>query len=866
MAASESKPGEQGRASAFTLSVGASPIADFEVVHVRGREAVQRGYRFDVRFLTRTDHAGFANASIGARACLGLRSSESSRFVHGVVSRVRALGVTSFGRDVLPLFEARIVPRVAFFSLRKTSRIFQDKTVPEIVTELVGAIGAKIESTLLRDYAKRDYCLQYQETDHDFVRRLLAEEGIFTFFQHPSSESASASDSGGEVLVLADAPPHYPAVDGERQVAFRDRGALAGDESVTRFVVEQSLRGGGVLVRGFDYEKPKFVPVAEAHCAPMKGAAKRVADEAALRTYDHDRILEWRTAPRRAADLRLDELRVGATRARGESSARRLFAGAQFTLAEHPAAELNTAWAITEVTHEGEQPLPGVDAPTTYRNEFLCVDATVAARPRRPERRLQQVTETALVVGPPGEEIHTDALGRIKIQFHWDLEGRHDDKSSCWVRVMQPWAAATWGSQFVPRVGMEVVVTFDGGDTDRPLVLGSVYNGVTPTPFALPKQKTRSGLRTRSTPGGTGFNELSFEDAAGAEQVYLHAERDFDEVVQRDHTRTVHGKEAVTVKESRITEIAEDNVRIVRGSEVVLVEKNFVLNIAGSKLIQVGRPPEESPADQASQALPESASAFEKYRALASMPMFDDPARAQAARVRRSMLLFESEQLDGAEYVASQSLVGHATATDKMLDALAGAAQLLTDDIASLPERVREAQGSHAPITEVLNRADVILDRAHEMEQRIRGTIAAQAASNSGDALAKIERALVEHLGPGLDKARALVQRLEVYVALLSNPAELLRGRGDGGGGGTDSKFNPADVTMSAYDPGKKEFAPLTKPGSKMVISDGPGEIEAPLGFRIHCGGSEIDMTPGSISIKSSGPIKINGSEILLNG
>ncbi|MFO0616740.1 MAG: type VI secretion system tip protein TssI/VgrG [Polyangiaceae bacterium] len=849
------------RDGVFGLAIAASGPADCRVVRVAGRERANGSYRFDVTFVARTDEV--ANPGIGAHARVELRSSEGGaapRVVHGVVSRVRALGATPIGGDLRPLVLVRVVPRVALLALRKTSRIFQDKTVPEIVQSIVTEIGARCEATLLREYAKREYCVQYQETDHDFVRRLLAEEGIFTFFRHapPAEESASATDGGREVLVLADAPVHYAPPEGE-PIAFRDRGSLLKEESIVRFDVEKNVARGGVLVRGFDYERPKFVPVAEAH----RPAPRAEIDESALRSYDHDRVLEPKSVPQRVADLRLDELRARARRARGESSVRRLVPGALFALRDHANAELNTRWVVTEIAHDGEEPLPGADAPTRYSNRFTCVTAGVPIRPARPERRPLQVTETAVVVGPHGEEIHTDALGRIKIQFHWDLEGKSDDHSSCWVRVLQPWAGTSWGSQFLPRVGMEVVVTFSGGDPDRPLVLGSVYNGVTPPPFALPGKKTRSGVRTRSTPGGQGYNELSFEDAAGAEQVYLHAERDFDEVVQHDHTRTVYGNEAVTVKQGRIMDVAQDNVRVVRGSEIVLVEKNFVLNIAGSKLIQVGRPPEKEE-KQEPRALPEDASAYEKFRALASLPMFDDPVVARGARVRRSKLLYQSEQLDGVEYTESQNLVGQVGAIDKALEAIAGAVHLLTEDMLALPERVREAGGSHGPIAEVLARTDVVLDRAIELEERISSAIEDPDPGRGPARPAPPGRG--QHLAPGLEKARAVAARVEVYLELLSNPSELLRGRGEGGGGGTDGKFKPFDVTLANYrdEKGAEAKQPTTK-GSHMVIDDGPGLIEAPNGFKIKCGSSSIDITPGSITLESKGPIKIKGSEILLN-
>jgi type VI secretion system secreted protein VgrG len=163
-----------------------------------------------------------------------------------------------------------------------------------------------------------------------------------------------------------------------------------------------------------------------------------------------------------------------------------------------------------------------------------------------------QVSLTALVVGPPGEDIYVDAIGQIKVQFHWDRDGVYDDRSSCWIRTMHAWGGAGWGAQFIPRVGMEVVVVFEGGDTDKPMVLGCLYNGTHPPPFLLPGDKTRSGWRTQSTPGGGGSNELSFEDAASNEQIYVHAQRDLNEAVERNHTLLIRNDEFIRVLGSRI--------------------------------------------------------------------------------------------------------------------------------------------------------------------------------------------------------------------------------------------------------------------------------------------------------------------------
>jgi len=207
--------------------------------------------------------------------------------------------------------------------------------------------------------------------------------------------------------------------------------------------------------------------------------------------------------------------------------------------------------------------------------------------PKRPKRRSVQVALTATVVGPTGEEIHVDDKGRIKVQFHWDRAGKFDDASSCWIRTMQAWGGASWGHQFIPRVGMEVVVVFEGGDPDKPMVLGSVYNGTHPAPFMLPQEKTRSGIRTRSTPAADGFNELSFEDAVNREEVFLHAQRDLKEEVRNNHVATIGKDDNLTVGGTMRRDVMVDVVERIALNRSTLVGSDVQLRIGGDHHTEV---------------------------------------------------------------------------------------------------------------------------------------------------------------------------------------------------------------------------------------------------------------------------------------
>jgi len=268
----------------------------------------------------------------------------------------------------------------------------------------------------------------------------------------------------------------------------------------------------------------------------------------------------------------------------GESGCPGLTPGHVFALDDHPLGRFNRSWVVTAVRHEGYATAPeNVAEWQVYRNRFECAPAEVTFCPPRPKQRSVVAALTATVVGPPGEEIHTDAQGRIKVHFHWDRSGRRAD-ASCWIRTMQSWGGANWGAQFIPRVGMEVVVAFDGGDPDKPIVLGCLYNGTHPTTFPPVSDKTRSGFRTSSSPGGQGFNELSFEDAAGKEQIYVHAQRDLDEVIERDHTRHVKRDTVTHVDGNRKTTVSGDASNVVRGKREEHVVGDASSQVDGNRI------------------------------------------------------------------------------------------------------------------------------------------------------------------------------------------------------------------------------------------------------------------------------------------
>jgi type VI secretion system secreted protein VgrG len=410
-------------------------------------------------------------------------------------------------------------------------------------------------------------------------------------------------------------------------------GAHATYDKITRFQPDKRVRTNAATYREYDPTRPMAMITTNARvedesaifgghvsvsanagvqagafvnlAAMAKEALGPLLDSPKLEFYEHHAPFlfpKWKYADHEPS-LILEQRRRNAVTVAGESFAPALACGYRFQLEDHPAHHYNRAYSVTSVEHEGWTTPPS-NQRETYRNRFSCVPAEVIACLPRPKRRSVMVALTATVVGPGQEEIHTEPLGQIKVQFHWDRQGRMDDRSSCWIRTMQAWGGAGFGTQFIPRVGMEVVVTFEGGDPDKPMVLGCLYNGTHPPSFRLPDDKTRSGFRTQSSPGGNGFNELSFEDRKGEEQVYLRAERDLDEEVLRDHTLDVKRNETIRIGGNRLDEvvgiaqlhiresfdedITGDHITTVTGNRMCLTRGNEDAGVSGALSYRVG--------------------------------------------------------------------------------------------------------------------------------------------------------------------------------------------------------------------------------------------------------------------------------------
>jgi type VI secretion system secreted protein VgrG len=542
--------------------------------------------------LCTSDQAADFGALLGARGTLLICRGPRTRRLCGVVRRVERLsswGDQRRGRVVL-------VPALWALSKRTDSRVFQNLTVLQIAREILkeaGLADPPLRDATTREHPVREYCVQYRETDLDFLCRLLEDEGITLYFNH---------DGSAEVPVLADSPSYgiVPTID-RRPVPFSPGQAeLAHVEIVQRLDFSQELRSTGATVRDYDFTRPaaeiemvKSAPRGDGGPRPRYASMNRFTfgdyDEGVHAYASHD-------GARRAELLHQDEdARVG--RGAGGGNVTGFMPGRTFVLVEHEHPDLDQSYLITrvehvlhapEALHSEQRPRAPSVGNDRYRNEFECVLADAPwVPPRRSPKPAVLATQTATVTGRAGEEIYTDFHGRIKVQFHWDRKGQKDEHSSCWIRVAQVWAGAGWGFQFIPRVGMEVVVQFLEGDPDQPLVTGCVYNGINNTPYLLPDERTRSTIKSNSSLGGEGYNEIRFEDLKGQEEVFFHAQRDHNEVIERNHSETVKGSQSISVGGDQSMSIGHDQTITVANDESITVGGDQTIKVAGDESFTV---------------------------------------------------------------------------------------------------------------------------------------------------------------------------------------------------------------------------------------------------------------------------------------
>jgi Rhs element Vgr protein len=673
----------------LAFQVTGRDIDEFLVIRFRGTEGLCQLYRFEID-LASTQEGTLLGPIVGKPAVLSVNTDTGERWFHGIISRFEMTGET-VGQTY---FRAELVPAVWLLTHRYSSRIFQNKNVKEIITEVLTQGGIPSDrfdlSRLAGNYETREYCVQYRETDYNFISRLMEEESIWWYFEQSQDK---------HVLVLAEKKADYAPITGDASLPHRPpTGMKVEEEHVYRFRIAQSVRPGAVVINDYNFENPKL---------DLESKADNARDPGLVFSDFPGKHLSQNRGAALAKNHAL-EFETNRVTGLGQSNCKRLGPGKTFNLAEHPSAGFNGSYLVTQVTHQGKESIartttggdggsaildgrvhqsliaargndnPAIrelaeallqiasrfragdptanrsltqwvyhagqvskDLPSTavasggspldwlaipnliadlaqtsvvdfdapvYDCHFECIPASVAYVPARVTPwPVMRGTQTARVVGPDGEEIQVDKYGRVRVQFDWDLQGseagqakRFGSDSSCWIRVCQGWAGGQYGIMFIPRVGQEVIVDFLEGDPDKPIIIGRVFNADHMPPYELPKEKTKSVIKTRSSKGGGGTNEIRFEDLKDKEQLFIQAQRQMDLRVKASHFHTVGGSYHVIVgaekdgelsggylqlvhKEKR-THVKDYREMWVEGDEQYFVDTNQYIFVEGNHL------------------------------------------------------------------------------------------------------------------------------------------------------------------------------------------------------------------------------------------------------------------------------------------
>ncbi|STA81075.1 type VI secretion system Vgr family protein [Citrobacter koseri] len=544
----------------FTVRMEKLSASTFAVVEFELKEALNAPFALSLKLASPQPGIDFGDVLDQPCELMVWYNGELQRRVNGIVSHF-AQGDTGFRRT---RYEAIVRPALWRTGLRTNCRIFQVKKPQDIIGELLEEAGILDYAFSLRqDHAAREYCVQYRESDLDFITRLAAEEGMFFWHEF---------DEGKHRVVFADHTGALEKKDSPVFFSLANQGLEQG-AYIRQFRYAEAVRTTAVELRDYSFKNPAY-----------NQSNKKISHDLAHQRepyehYDYPGRYKQAESGKAFSAYRLDALRADAVTGNGLSNCADLRPGLRFMLEEHQNAAFNTQWQVVSVKHEGKQPQAleeeGGDKPTTFTNKFEVIKGGTAWRALMPERPMVDGPQIATVTGPATEEIYCDEHGRVKVKFPWDRYGNSDDLSSCWMRVSQGWAGGRYGMVALPRVGHEVVVSFLEGDPDQPIITGRTFHGVNLTPYPLPLHKNRMVLRS-DTVQGDGYNELSFEDTAGSEELLLRAQKNMA-------LRVLNSKDE-RVEYNRTSSIGHDEELVVANDRKVTVEGNQDQKISGNNL------------------------------------------------------------------------------------------------------------------------------------------------------------------------------------------------------------------------------------------------------------------------------------------
>lgn len=511
---------------------------------------------------------------------------QGERYFNGHVTRFSPTGV--LGR--YNTYRVTVRPWLWFLTRTSDCRIFQNLTVPEIVQKVFDDHSiADVKSELMGDYRKREYCVQYRESDFAFVSRLLEEEGVYYYVRHAIDR---------HTIVLTDSYSTHHPIAGGPDLAFVPPERVRGDQqAILEWRPGTEVRSGAYVLDDYNFKAPRVERLA-------KRVSPRSHGLSDYELYDYPGEYLEQGEGESYARRRLEEEHAQFEVIEGTATSRALATGGTFKLKGHPRGDQAREYLVVSATHQLEyaeyESMEG--GGSKYACTFTAISSLEPFRARRTTPRpIVRGPQTALVVGPAGDEIHTDEYGRIKVQFHWDRLGTENENSSCWIRVAQPWAGNNWGATFIPRIGQEVVVSFLEGDPDQPLVTGSVYNAIQRPPYLGEGRDGKhkndphvSGIKSNSTKGGSGYNELRFDDTAGKEQVFIHAQHDYDlrvkndvkERILNDAHAHITGDDRKKVEKSSFLEVTNDRHSKIGGARHETIGGDHHLMVKGDQNVK----------------------------------------------------------------------------------------------------------------------------------------------------------------------------------------------------------------------------------------------------------------------------------------
>ena len=563
----------------------ATPLGEDELVlqSLHGEEQLGRPFRYELELLSENSKIDLAEL-VGQNVTVWLQlSKEDTRYFNGFVSRAYQ---TDAGGS-MARYRATVVPWLWFLTRTSDCRIFQEMTVPDIIEEVFGGHGfTDFDNQLSGEYREWEYCVQYRETDFNFVSRLMEQEGIYYFFKH---------EDGKHTLVLADAISSHEVYPKYEEIKYHAHGkGHSQGQHIQDWTFEMSVQPGSCALCDYDFKNPKNELRAMSSIERENAAAK-------FEIFDYPGEYTESADGETYARIRIEELQTQYSVARANSDARGVCTGCTFTLIDFPREDQNQEYLITSVNFQISSDVLRPGEQSENSPVFSCTfNAINVDQPFRSSRVTPMPTiagpQVAVVVGPEGEEIHTDEYGRVKVQFPWDRQGEKDENSSCWIRVSQGWAGKNWGAMIIPRVSHEVIVEFLEGDPDRPIVTGRVYNADNMPPYELPAHKTMSTLKSNSSKEAQGFNEIRFEDKKDEEQIFVFAQRNQDVRVQKDcfewigndrHLIAVNDQKE-HIKNNRHEIVGTDHKEEIRGNRHLKVNGNEAKKVDGKLSLIVG--------------------------------------------------------------------------------------------------------------------------------------------------------------------------------------------------------------------------------------------------------------------------------------